>query len=44
VKTRYDVYAQGIESGIFTPEYAAQQEGILGGSPEVRPVPIRRVS
>lgn len=43
-KTRYEVYAQGIENGIFTSEYAAQQEGILGGSPEVRPVPIRRVS
>ena len=43
-KTRYEVYAQGIENGIFTAEYAAQQEGILGGSPEVRPVPIRRVS
>jgi HK97 family phage portal protein len=44
VKTRYEVYTQGIDAGIFTPEYAAQQEGILGGSPEVRPVPIRRVS
>ena len=43
-KTRFEVYAQGIANGIFTPEYAAQQEGILGGSPEVRPAPIRRVS
>lgn len=30
-RTRFEVYASGIENGIFTPEYAAQQEGILCG-------------
>lgn len=42
-KTRYEVYEKGIAAGIFTPEYAAEHEGISGNFPEVRPAPLRRV-
>lgn len=42
-KTRYEVYRTGIETGMFTPEYAAGKEGIEGTFEEVRPAPLRRV-
>lgn len=43
VKTRYEVYEKAIALGIMSPEYVAQLEGITGGSPEVRPLPLREV-
>jgi HK97 family phage portal protein len=42
-KTRYEIHSTAIETGIYTPQYAAQQEGIEGGSPAVVPVPLREV-
>lgn len=43
VKTRYDIHKTAIETGVYDAEYAARQEGIEGGSPEVVPAPLRRV-
>ena len=40
MKTRYETWQIGIESGIVTPEYAQQQEGIIPGSVELAPVPF----
>lgn len=40
VKTRFEVYKLGIESGVMTPEQAAQQEGIIPGDVEFAPVPF----
>jgi HK97 family phage portal protein len=40
VKTRYDVYASGITSGVLTPEQAQQMEGIIPGNPDVAPVAV----
>jgi HK97 family phage portal protein len=42
-KTRMEIHKSAIEAGIYTPEYAAHQEGIGGGSPEVIPAPLREV-
>ncbi len=40
IKTRYEVYKMGIESGVLTPELAQQQEGITAGDVENAPVPF----
>jgi HK97 family phage portal protein len=40
IRTRYDVYASGIASGILTPELAQSMEGITPGSVELAPVPL----
>jgi phage portal protein BeeE len=40
IKTRYEVYKMGIESGVLTPELAQQQEGIVAGDVENAPVPF----
>lgn len=39
VKTRYEVHKIAIDSGIYTAEFAAQQEGYLPGDIEYAPVP-----
>jgi HK97 family phage portal protein len=39
VKTRFEVYKSGIESGVLTPEMAQEREGILPGDIENAPVP-----
>lgn len=44
VKTRYEIHKQAIETGIYTPEYAAREEGVISGSSEVEPVPLRVVA
>lgn len=43
-KTRYGIHAQAIASGIYDAEYAAQQEGVSGTFPEVRPAPLKVVN
>jgi HK97 family phage portal protein len=40
IKTRYDVYAVGIDKQIITPEQAGAFEGITGGDIENAPVPF----
>jgi HK97 family phage portal protein len=40
IKTRYEVYKTGIESGVLSPEQAQQMEGITPGDIEVAPVPF----
>lgn len=40
IKTRFEVYKLGIESGVLTPEMAQQQEGIIAGDVETAPVPL----
>lgn len=44
VKTRYDIHETAIANGIYTAEHAAQQEGVSGTFPEVRPAPLRVVN
>lgn len=44
VKTRYEIHGTAIDKGIYTPEYAAQQEGVSGTFPEVRPAPLKVVN
>ena len=39
IKTRYDVYASGITSGVLTQEKAQEMEGLIAGNPENAPVP-----
>jgi hypothetical protein len=39
IKTRFEVYKTGIESGVLTPEMAQVREGILPGDIENAPVP-----
>ncbi|MGE5228142.1 MAG: phage portal protein, partial [Deltaproteobacteria bacterium] len=39
IKTRYDVYKTGIESGVLTVEAAQEKEGIIPGDVENAPVP-----
>jgi HK97 family phage portal protein len=39
VRTRYDVYASGITSGVLTVEQAQVQEGLLPGDIETMPIP-----
>jgi len=38
-KTRFEVYASAITSGVYTPELAMQKEGIVPGDIENAPVP-----
>jgi HK97 family phage portal protein len=38
IKTRYDVYFSGIQSGVLTPEQAQEMEGLIPGSPELVPI------
>lgn len=40
IKTRFDVYASGITSGVLSVEKAQEMEGIIPGSIEVAPVPF----
>ncbi len=40
IKTRYDVYASGITSGVLTPQMAQEKEGILPGDVENAPIPF----
>lgn len=40
IKTRYEVYASGIQSGVLTPELAQEMEGIAPGDIENAPVPF----
>jgi len=40
IKTRYDVYSIGIQSGVLTPELAQEMEGITPGDVENAPVPF----
>ena len=40
VKTRYDVYASGITSGVLTVEEARMKEGLAPGDVERAPVPL----
>jgi HK97 family phage portal protein len=40
IKTRYDVYAIGIDKGILTVEQAQAEEGIVAGDVEYAPVPF----
>jgi HK97 family phage portal protein len=43
-KTRYEIHQLAIAAGIYTAEYAAEQEGIQGQFPEVVPAPsLRRI-
>ena len=39
IKTRYEVYQIGIESGVLTPELAQRDEGIVPGDVEVAQMP-----
>ena len=39
IKTRFEVYASGIGSGVLSVELAQQMEGILAGSPENAAIP-----
>lgn len=43
-KTRYAIHKLAIDAGVYTPEYAAQQEGITGGAPSVVPSPLRVIN
>lgn len=40
IKTRFDSYKVGIESGVLTPEIAQEREGILPGDVEQAPMPL----
>lgn len=40
IKTRFEVYKLGIDSGVLTPELAQEKEGILPGDVENAPVPF----
>ena len=40
IRTRYDVYASGITSGVLTVEKAQELEGILPGDVEQAPIPF----
>ena len=40
VKTRYEVHELAINTGVYGPDYAQRQEGIIPGSSEVAPVPF----
>ena len=40
LKTRFEVYKIGIDSGVMTPELAQQKEGILPGDVENAPIPF----
>lgn len=40
IKTRFDVYASGITSGVLSVEKAQEMEGLIPGSIEVAPVPF----
>lgn len=44
IKTRFDVYAIGIDKGIITAEQAAQEEGYLPGDVEFSPIPFSEPS
>lgn len=44
IKTRYEIHAQAIASGIYDAEYAASKEGVSGTFPEVRPAPLKVVN
>jgi HK97 family phage portal protein len=39
IKTRFEVYGIAIDKGIFGPDYAQREEGILPGDVEFSPVP-----
>jgi HK97 family phage portal protein len=41
IKTRYEVHGIAIEKGIYGPEYAQREEGILPGDVEYAPVPFQ---
>jgi hypothetical protein len=40
IKTRYEVHKTAIETGIYGPDYAQREEGILPGDVEFAPVPF----
>lgn len=40
IRTRFDVYKIAIEAGIYGPEYAQREEGIIPGDVEYAPVPF----
>lgn len=40
IKTRFDVHGIAIDKGIYGPEYAQREEGILPGDVEFAPVPF----
>jgi len=40
VKTRFEVHKMAIETGVYDPEYAQREEGILPGDVEFAPVPF----
>jgi phage portal protein BeeE len=40
IKTRYEVHGIAIDKGIYGPDYAQREEGILPGDVEYAPVPV----
>jgi phage portal protein BeeE len=40
IKTRYEVHGLAIDKGIYGPEYAQREEGILPGDVEYAPIPF----
>ena len=40
IKTRFEVHKMAIETGVYDPEYAQREEGILPGDVEFAPVPF----